>query len=787
MLWQLRPNDVEIQLLAHTRNLLLSLEEATGVFPGFTQNGGLFIASGKASVLNSDVYYLLNFIPVSCNTRNVAGGNYKWIVISNCCLSQERLEEYKRLKTIGHAFGVESYVLSPEETKKLYPLMNVDDLYGTLYVPGDGNIDPAEFCTALTRGAKQLGAQVVEKCPVTGLLTEESWNGKRRVSGVSTPIGTIKTNCIVNCSGAWSPDIGAMAKVKVPLTVMKHAYIVTEKIPGIENMPNVRDHDASVYLRLQGDSLLVGGYEPNPIFIDELGRDFAFGLYELDWDVFSVHIEGAVNRVPVLEKIGIRSTLATWIVQGRPSLDMFGYDIRRFTPRLTGNTQWVKERSHESYAKNYSIVFPHDEPLAARLATKSPLHKVLEDQGCLFQERQGYERPGWFTPCPAPLKPYDFYGSYGHKPHSNYTYNERLQDDYTFQFPTHHSQIERECLSCREKAAVFDMSYFGKFYLTGKDAKKAVDWICSASMDRKPGTTVYTCFLNKKGGIEADLTVSILKPEKKLAIEPDLLEGGGYYIAAGGGSSYSTWSHLQSVIQEQKYQVELKDLSLDMALISVQGPKRQAPYIAQCSSAQLPLILGWEIHCPSESAVKIYQALMEVGTPKGLINAGYRALDSLSIEKGFRHWHADVRMDTTPHEAGLAFTCKLKKGTPFLGREKVEEQNQNGVYKKIACFTLDEHVPLFGLETIWRNGLPVGHIYRGEYANALGKSIGYGYIHHPEKELVTADFLGNGTYELESFCKKYNAQIHLKSPFDPGNKRIKGIYDEPLPVRMKTS
>uniref|UniRef100_A0A8C1LH14 Sarcosine dehydrogenase n=1 Tax=Cyprinus carpio TaxID=7962 RepID=A0A8C1LH14_CYPCA len=229
LLWQLRPSDTELELLAHTRNVISSeLEEETGLETGWIQNGGLFIASNK-----------------------------------------QRLDEYKRLMSLGKAYGIESYVLSPAETKDLYPLMNVKDLYGTLYVPKDGTMDPAGTCTTLSRAATARGATVIENCPVTGIQVKVDDLGVKRVKEVETAYGTIQTPCVVNCAGVWATKLGKMAGVNVPLITMHHAYIVTERIEGIQNMPNVRDHDASVYLRLQGDALSVGGYEHNPIFWDD--------------------------------------------------------------------------------------------------------------------------------------------------------------------------------------------------------------------------------------------------------------------------------------------------------------------------------------------------------------------------------------------------------------------------------------------------------------------------------------------------------------------------------------
>ncbi|KAF6725838.1 Sarcosine dehydrogenase, mitochondrial [Oryzias melastigma] len=808
LLWQLRPSDVEVELLAHTRNVISKdLEEEIGLHTGWIQNGGLFIASNK-----------------------------------------QRLDEYKRLMSLGKVYGIESYVLSPAETKDLYPLMNVDDLYGTLYVPKDGTMDPAGTCTTLTRAASARGATVIENCPVTGIQVRTDDLGVKKVKAVETPHGTIETPCVVNCAGVWATKLGEMAGVKVPLIAMHHAYVVTERIEGIQNMPNVRDHDASVYLRLQGDALSVGGYEQNPIFWEEVNDKFAFSLFDLDWDVFLQHIEGAINRVPVLEQTGIKSTvcgpesftadhkplmgeapevrgfflgcgfnsagmmlgggcgreLAHWIIHGRPERDMYGYDIRRFHHSLTDNKRWIRERSHESYAKNYSVVFPFDEPLASRNMRQDPFHQILTEQGCVFQERHGWERPGWFNKDgAAPVKDYDYYGAYEKRKNTSYKYNELLAKEYTFDFPPHHDVIKSECLSCRHGVAVFDMSYFGKFYLTGPDAKKAADWLFTADVNKKPGSTVYTCMLNKRGGAEADLTVSRLEPgTANLPLAPES-NGDAYYLAIGGGVAEHNWNHIRTVLQDQGFRCQLTDHSEDMGMISIQGPKSREvlqevldtdlsneafPFSShkvvaaaghQVRAMRLSFVgeLGWELHIPKNSCIPVYQAVMAAGAKHGIINSGYRAIDSLSIEKGYRHWHADLRPDDTPLEAGLAFTCKLKSSIPFQGRDRLEKQKEEGLRRRIVCFTIDEKVPMFGLEAIFRNGVPVGHLRRADYGFYIDKTLGYGYIRNPDGGVVSADFIKSGEFTLERMGVTYQAKAHLKTPFDPENKRVKGIYD----------
>ncbi|KAG8447493.1 hypothetical protein GDO86_014842 [Hymenochirus boettgeri] len=807
LLWQLRPSDVEVELLAHTRNVVSrDLEQETGLHTGWIENGGLFIASNK-----------------------------------------QRLDEYKRLMSLGKVYGVESYVLSPAETKDLYPLMNVDDLYGTLYVPKDGTMDPAGTCSTLARASTARGAQVIENCPVTGIQVKADDLGVKRVVGVDTEHGTLQTPCVVNCAGAWAQKLGEMAGVSVPLIAMHHAYVVTERIQGIQNMPNVRDHDASVYLRLQGDALSVGGYESNPIFWEKVSDEFAFGLFDLDWDVFMQHIQGAVNRVPNLEKTGIKSTvcgpesftadhkpllgeapevrgfflgcgfnsagmmlgggcgkeLAHWIIHGRPEKDMYGYDIRRFHHSLTNHNRWIRERSHESYAKNYSVVFPYDEPLAGRNMRKDPLHEELLTQGCIYQERHGWERPGWFNPSgPAPILDYDYYGAYGMEPLKDYKYSQILEKEYTFNFPPHHDVIRGECLMCRNKAAVFNMSYFGKFYLVGPDAKKAANWLFTADINKPPGKTVYTCMLNRRGGTESDLTVSSLSPGTAGSILTPEFEGDGYYLAIGGAVAQHNWSHISNVLQDEKFNCKLIDCSEDQGMISIQGPASRSilqevldedltneafPFSThklvtaagfKVRAIRLSFVgeMGWELHMPREACVPVYRAVMEAGAKHGAGNAGYRAIDSLSIEKGYRHWHADLRIDDSPLEAGLAFTCKMKTDIPFLGREALEKQKVEGLRKRLVCFTISEKIPLFGLEQY--GGMSHTWVTFAEQISGSQshKTIAYGYIRNPNGRPVTLDFVRNGEYKLERMGVSYPAEVHVKSPFDPNNMRVKGFY-----------
>lgn len=826
MLWRLRPSDADVELHTYTRDMCIQLEEETGL-NSWVENGGLFIACNK-----------------------------------------ERLDEYKRLWTLGHYYGVDSRMLSPEETKELYPILNVDDIYGAMHSPTDGTIDPAGVVNQYKRAAEKLGSRFVENCPVQAVETESyavHGKPKRRVTAVQANGQRIQTRYLINCTGAWANAIAEMAQLKIPLRAMKHAYIVTEAIEGVHpGLPNMRDHDLSIYFKTQGDSLALGGYEKNPEFWPDVDPEFHFGLFDLDWDTFNQNLEGHIQRCPLIETLGIKSTVcgpesftpdhkplvgpdvdlqgfvhccgfnsmgmmlgggvgrevASWVVDGSPTLDIFSMDVARFHPSTAHDDLWVENRTHESYAKTYSIVFPHDEPLAGRAIRSSALYEELMARGCVYQSRQGFERPGWFDPSlaagtAARCKDYDFYGAYEGKisglerdapePHAEHKYLELIEGECTFGWGKNVDLVKEECLAARTGVAVFDQSYFGKFFLEGPEAMKAADWLCTARMDssRPVGSVAYTALCNGRGTVEADLTVTKLADDK-------------FYIAAGGSTFTHDWRWLTSELEKTGLEATLRDASDDYCMISVQGPySRQLlsglvdiplddesiPFSA-CRHAKLAghelMVLrltfvgelGFELHVPSGSAVDVYKAIMgaaEALTKAGVkvSNAGYRAIDSMSAEKGYRHWHADLSNKDTPFEAGIGFTAlaKLKTDAPFLGREALEKQRAEGLRRRLVCLTLDEEspeTPLHGQETIWRDGECIGFVKSAAYGFTSGKQIAYGYVDapggQPLKPKAFTEWLSAGTWHIGDKGTKRPSTLQLKAVFDPKGGRIKGEY-----------
>lgn len=804
LVWRLRPNDVDITLINKTRELAKTVEAQTGVSTGWQENGGLFIASNEV-----------------------------------------RLNEYKRFHTLGKYFGIESFVLNPAEVKDLYPLMNVEDMYGALYSPGDGCVEPADYTTALARAAKMKGGQIYEHVDVLGFEKTDNLLCPS-VTGVITDKGLIKTKHVVVCGGVWSRDLAATVGVDVPLCAMKHAYVLTDAIEGVRGMPNVRDHDASVYLRVQGSALQVGGYEQNPVFWDEVERNFSFGLFELDWDAFMANFEGGMNRVPIVGETGVRTTvcgpesftpdhkplvgeapnlrgfwlncgynssgmmlsggcgheLAHMMVNNCSTIDMFGYDIKRYNPDYTDNSEFIKQKSHESYAKNYAIAFPKDEALSGRdTSHRSPFFERLLDLGVVHQDKHNWERPTYVskTGTRPELLPYDYYGAYeGTEVHEKYEYRDRLIDEYTWNFPTNHVGIGEEVSQCRNGVVVFDQSYFGKFFLSGPDALQALQWICTNDVGKKVGSTVYTNMCNKNGGSECDLTVSRIGEDS-------------FYIASGGGSRTRDWCHIRNIIQDNNWDVKMEDRTKQMSMLSLQGryaidimkkicpdesftnedfPFSTTKLLKICGHEVRAIRLtfvgeqGWEFHIPLESSLDVFDAIMDAGKSYNIMPSGYRAIDSMSAEKGYLHWHEDIRPDDTPLEANIGFACKLKTKIPFQGREVLEKQQEEGLKRRLVFIRLQDDVCLNGYEILWREGECVGFLRRADFDYTTHTSIGYGYISRPDKKKVTLPWIKGSEkknipapkYELEVQGKKYPCVVDTKPGFDSSNSRLKGAY-----------
>ena len=760
---QLRTSANITQLLGYSVDLYKRLEVETGLQTGWKMNGGLRLA---------------------CNA--------------------ERWTEVKRQATTAHSFGLEMHLLTPKEAQDLWPLMTIQDLVGAAYLPTDGQANPSDITQSLARGARMSGVKIFEDTPVTRIIIEDG-----RVKGVETPDGTIECEKVVLCAGQWTRSLAATVGVNVPLISVEHQYMVTQSIPGVTStLPTLRDPDRLTYWKEEVGGLVWGGYEPNPKPWAQNGipEGFHFELLTSDFDHYGQFMENAIARVPALETAGVKQlingpesftpdgnfilgeapeqpgifigagfnafgiasgggagmALAEWVVKGEAPYDLWPVDIRRFGGAHK-SIDWVRARTLEAYGKHYTIAWPSEEMQSARPTRRSPLYAHLAAAGACFGEKLGWERPNWFADLAAGEQPID---------------------QYSYQRPGWWDAVRREHLSARAAAVLIDQTSFAKFTLKGEGAAKALSWIAAGNIDRSVGSLTYTQMLNARGGIEADVTVARIASDE-------------FYIVTGTGFATHDFNWISRNLPKDA-NCQLVDVTSGASVLSLMGPNARKILSQICpddltnagfpfgtarhiSVANCPVLalrvtyvgeLGWELHMPTDVAVTVYTALMAAGADHGLANAGYRTIESLRLEKGYRAWGSDIGPDHTPVEAGLAWACKMKSGLPFLGRDAVAAQLQNGVKKRMAGFSVDDpSVILLGRETIYRNGERVGWLSSGGYGHSVDLPIGYGYIRH--KDGVTEDFMTSGSYELEVASERVPAKLYLAPLYDPGNARIK--------------
>lgn len=758
---QLRSQAGITQLLGNSISLYNRLEKETGLATGWKMNGGLRLA---------------------CNA--------------------ERFTEIQRQATTARSFGLEMEILTPTEALQLWPLMNVNDVVGAAFLPTDGQASPSDITQALAKGARNAGVRIIEQCEVTGVHVKSG-----RVSGIDTNEGPIECEILVNCAGQWARDFGLMANVCVPLVSIQHQYLVTETISGVTaDLPTLRDPDRLTYYKEEVGGLVMGGYEANPqAWADDgIPANFEFDLLDSDWDHFEDLMKLALPRVPALENAGVKQlingpesftadgnfilgeapeldgyfvgagfnafgiasaggageALAQWIAGGEPPYDLWAVDIRRFgAPHR--DKSWVRARTMEMYGKHYTMAWPHEEHQSARPLRRSPLYELLSDRGAVFGEKLGWERPNWFAPEGVERKDHYSYGRQNWFDHAG-----------------------REHQAVRNSVGLFDQSSFAKFKLIGKDAAEALEYIASNRVARDVGSIVYTQMLNSRGGIECDLTVARIAPDE-------------FYIVTGTGFATHDFDWIRRNLPKDK-NVNLVNVTSAWSTLSVMGPNSRAllqrvcdtdlsneafPF-GRCQTVQIAGTsilalrityvgeLGYELHVPSECVISVFEYLDAIGSEYGLTLTGYRALESLRLEKGYRAWGSDLSPDHTPFEAGLGWAVKLASDIAFIGREALADAKRRPPVKRFAGFHVaDQNVVLLGRETIYRNGERVGWLSSGGYGYTVEKNIGYGYLRN--KEGISDDWIDDAEWELEVATRRVACETFEKPLYDPNMLRVK--------------
>ena len=754
MLW---PTPYLTDLARYTHDLYASLEEETGQATGYRRIGSLSVAR-----------------------------------------TPERLEELRRTSSMAGVFGVESEMINNERLAEFYPGINTDGILGTLYIEKDGQTNAIDTTMALTKGARMYGARVIENIKVEEILVEDG-----QAVGVKTEQGSIAADKVILAGGLWSRDIAAKIGVDLPLYACEHYYVVTEDMEGMTKRPVLRDFDKGVYIKEDTGKLLMGWFEHNAVGcpMDRIPEDFAFDEFPCDLEHMEEYLLRGMGTLPVLEETGIRlffngpesftpdnlhllgptpevdnffvacgmnskglaagagigKVMADWVMDGYPPGDIWECDVRRHHP-VQREQSYVEARIPEALGHTYAMHWPFYQYHTARDRLQSPLHQVLKEQGACFGEVAGYERPNWFAQDGAKAE---------------YQYSYKRQNWFEF--------YAREHMAVRQSVGIYDISSFGKFEVTGKDAEKALQWICAGDIAVEPGNLVYTQWLNERGGIEADLTVSRTDSDR-------------FMITTAVGSFNKDWWHLKKLL---KGEVQLRDISADYSCLALQGPNARAVLeklveidlnnenfaFASGQYARVAGVmvwlqrlsyvgeLGWEIFVPASETARVFAELQTAGAEFDIRNVGLHAVNSLRLEKGYRHWGHDIGSEDNLVQAGLSFAAKPDAGD-FIGREAFMQQKAAGLPdRRLLQFKLDDPEPLlYHNEPIIMDGSIVGYLSSGMYGHSVGSAIGMGFVVAPG---LSVDRIKEATFEVEVARERFAAQASLRALYDPSSSRMK--------------
>ena len=758
----LRANYNMSMLAKYSASLYDSLEAETGQATGFVTNGSLTIATNP-----------------------------------------ERMAELKRGASMAKVAGFPCDVISPEEAKAMWPLMNVDDVVGAIHLPKDGMVNPVDVTQALAKGARNGGATILENTKVLDVKTN---NGK--VTGVVTEKGDIDCEFVVNCAGMWAREFGRKAGVNIPLHAAEHFYVVTEPMDKLgAGLPTMRDMDGYNYYKPDAGKLLVGMFEPGakPWGMDGIPDNFCFDELPEDFDHLEPYLESAMHRIPALEETGLQvffngpesftpddryqlgeapelknffvaagfnsvgiqsaggagKVLAEWIQKGHAPQDLWDVDIRRNLP-FQSNKRYLYDRTTESLGLLYETHFPFKQFKTARGVRRSVLHDKLESLGAVFGVDNGWERANWYA-------------------------NEGQAQEYEYSFGRQNwfenNKVEHE--NVRNGVGFIDQSSFSKYQVEGPDAEKFLNRVCSNNVAVPVGKMVYTQWLNERGGIEADVTVTRVSEDK-------------FFVVSGVATQVRDIDWLRKNKADDEF-VIINDMTSAYAVISVMGPKSRDVltkltdadmshegfpfatsreidlHYAKVRASRITYVgeLGWELYIATEFAPGVLDAILEAGQEFDIKPYGYHTMNSLRMEKCYRHWGHDITDEDTALEAGLSFASDFEKEGGFIGKEALLKQKAEGPLKKrFIAFLFENPEPLcYHEEPIYANGEIVGRTTAGMFCHTMGATIAMGYVEHLEG--VTKEWLDNGVFEIEVECERYKVTPSLRSFFDPSLEKIK--------------
>jgi glycine cleavage system aminomethyltransferase T/glycine/D-amino acid oxidase-like deaminating enzyme len=713
-----------------------------------------------------------------------------------------RLEEYRRVAAFNRHCGVEVHEISPREVAEMWPLARTDDVLAGFYIPDDGRVNPVDVTMSLARGARMRGVTIIEGVPVTGFLRERG-----TVTGVRTGQGNIAAEYVVNCAGMWARQLGELAGVSIPLQAAEHYYLLTEPIEEVDSSWPVLEDPASYgYYREEGGGLMLGMFESvcAPWRVDAIPADFSFGELPPDWDRMGPYLETTMARVPITEQIGIRKffcgpesftpdlmpiigeapelrnyfvaaglnsigiltgggigrAVAQWIVDGSPDADITAMNIDRLHP-YQSNPEYRATRTVESLGLVYSTHYPHRPTKTARGARLSPIYSRLAAQRACFRDVSGWEGADWYAPA-------------GVEPEVG---------ELTWGRPHWFGYWEAEHHATRNGVIVMDMSFMAKFLVQGRDAARELERISANQVAAEPGRITYTQWLNERGTLEADLTVTRLDDEQFFVVASD-----------------TAHRHAETWMRRHFGDAHafVTDVTSGYAQINVQGPQsrelmaavtsadmsneafgfRAAGYIdigfARVLCIRITYLgeLGYELHIPAEQAAAVYDRLVAAGQPLGLRHAGLKALASLRMEKGYRDYGHDIDNTDSVLEVGLAFAVALDKPGGFIGRDAVLAQKARGpLTRRLIQVLLTDPEPLmFHAEIVSRNGRPAGYIRSASYGFTLGGAVGLAMIDADEP--IDQEYLDAGEWTVQIGDAVYPARTSLRPLYDPSSKRV---------------
>ncbi len=759
---QLRASKNMTKLAKYSQELYGDLEAETGVATGFRRCGSITVA-----------------------------------------LTEERKEEIFRQAAMARAFGVEVEEITPMEVKERYEHLNVEDVVAGVWLPLDGQGDPANIALALAKGARQRGAVVKERVRVTGFAKDG-----RRVTGVdwadeNGEQGHIEADMVVNCAGMWGREVGRMAGVNVPLHACEHFYIVTENIPGLEQLPVLRVPEECAYYKEDAGKMLLGAFEPvsKPWGMDGIPADFEFDQLPEDFDHFEPILEQAVNRLPLLAETGIHTffngpesftpddayhlglapeldnywvaagfnsigiqsaggagmALAQWMEDGAKPFDLGDVDVGRMQP-FQGNQRYLYERSTETLGLLFADHFPYRQKATARGVRRSPIHHQLLERGGVMGEFAGWERANWIA-------------------------NEGQEREYRYSWKRQNwfENSAAEHRAIRENVGVYDMSSFGKIRVEGPDAEAFLNYVAGGDYSTPVGKIVYTQLLNSTGGIEADVTITRLSETAYLVVTP-------------AATRYADQTWLERHVGD--YRVVITDVTAGEAVLAVMGPRSREllqkvspndfsndvnPFgtaqeieigmgLARVHRVTYVGELGWEVYVSSDMAGHVFETLWDAGQDVDLKLCGMHMMDSCRIEKAFRHFGHDISCEDHVVDAGLGFAVKTDK-PDFIGRDAVLRRKETGPENRLVQFKLSNPEPmLYHNEPILRDGEIVGYLSSGNYGHTLGAAIGLGYV--PCKGESAADVLSS-SYEIDVVGERVSAEASIRPMYDPKSERVK--------------